>query len=574
MTFIQTYQEFAQLQIAEKFSIIDSFPEGINLVKADGVKLRKLFSGIFEEDDNNYLRAKSLDILSFLIQQKKIKYQSLINILFEIESDDDVFILIKQVKYLFLLYPDDQEGQTIMQKLTTHSHGEVSSEAYYRLGLINLFRFFEITTPEDFALHLKKTQKYFIQSFRSIENRVDAQYFNSICEYLIFLLSKDLNSASETFRKISTLLKNRNFLSMSNSLPTLDLKIYTLLFSLYELCKHLDNEWINISNEIKLLFLYQERFTHLELTNQNLLEFKEHLNEKILNSYYSNNKDIRAEKIEVLISQPDIDDDLKEFLTELKQSILSKSVKKKEYQTSLLIKLIRQFPHISEEQLKVDTSQIDLNNSSEMADLIFRYSNQDTRKKILFMYPSLPTLETLDFGQEIKGIKRSLEAYNSALIFITEESVLIEEVVCKLTKHQPFILHLSTHGSQNEGLLFKDQYEQEVGLQVEHFIKYIQILNKEKKVLEGIILNACHSSEFAKEISRFVNFSIGMLGEIPDEVSIPFTDIFYRHLSNGLEARKCFELAKIHLDTLDIEWQSEEEGIEKLSDIPKFYSQI
>ena len=570
MNLPQTYQEFAKLQIAEKYSMLENFPEGVNFAKIKELKLKKLFRNIFEEESNNYLRAKSLDILYFLILERKINNQSLVDTLHDIEHDDDVFILTRQIKYLFLLYPHVEGSKSIIRQLTSHQNGDVCSEAYYRLGLINLFHYAEITTPEDFALHLKNAQKHFLQSLQSTENRVDAEYFNFTCEFLIFLLSRKTNSANKVFQKMSTMLKNRVFLSLNNSLPTLDLKIYTLLLSLYKLCNHLNTEWDNISNEIKLLFLYQERFANLTLNNELLNTFKGHLSEKVLNSYYLKNKDIRIEKIDMLLSQLEADD-LRKFLIELRQDILNNSVKKKKNSTSLLLKLVRQFPHISEKQFESDISQTDLGNPDEVVDLVLSYSNLDNKDKVLFMYSSL---QALDFGQEIKGIKQSLEAFNSSLIFITEESVLIEEVAHKLTKHQPCILHLSTHGSQNEGLLFKDQYEQEVGLQVEHFIKYIQILNEEKKVLEGVILNACYSSEFAKEISRFVKFSIGMLGEIPDEISLPFTDIFYKHLSNGLEARQCFEFAKIHLDTLDIEWQSEEEGVEKLSDIPKFYSQI
>mgnify|MGYP001793924081 CR=1 FL=1 len=195
-------------------------------------------------------------------------------------------------------------------------------------------------------------------------------------------------------------------------------------------------------------------------------------------------------------------------------------------------------------------------------------------KKVLFMYSSLSNTLTLNFGEEIKSIKRSKEASNSSILFLTEESVLMGEITPNLTKHQPSILHLATHGSRNKGPLFKDEYGQEVGLDSDYFTKCIQILNDDERILEGVIFNACYSAGFAEKLSQFVNFSIGMMGIIPDEASISFTKTFYQHLLNGLDVEKCFELAKLHLDTMDIEWESDEEGIEKLSDIPKFYPQI
>lgn len=139
-------------------------------------------------------------------------------------------------------------------------------------------------------------------------------------------------------------------------------------------------------------------------------------------------------------------------------------------------------------------------------------------------------------GKEIKKIRKILK--NSLFHFIDAPAAKRNEIFEEISKVKPQILHFSGHGTFDTGPLFDED---------EHFIKTIDLmeelietLKKGKEYIKLIIFNVCESINIAKEVTKFIEFTIGTMKKTNDDCAIAFSKGFYQMLVNGDSIKNSF----------------------------------
>ena len=83
-------------------------------------------------------------------------------------------------------------------------------------------------------------------------------------------------------------------------------------------------------------------------------------------------------------------------------------------------------------------------------------------------------------------------------------------MIKKINEELPNLVVISMHGSQQDGLLFKNENGTKAPLSLDDFIKDIQLLTQNPaNRLECILFSCCYSKDFAEAVSALVPFAIG-----------------------------------------------------------------
>jgi hypothetical protein len=99
------------------------------------------------------------------------------------------------------------------------------------------------------------------------------------------------------------------------------------------------------------------------------------------------------------------------------------------------------------------------------------------------------------------------------------------------------------HGSQQDGLLFKNENGTKAPLSLDDFIKDIKLLTQNPaNRLECILFSCCHSKDFAEAVSALVPFAIGMEGAIQDEAMPEFNEGFFDSLFNDKNISYAYDM--------------------------------
>jgi len=149
-----------------------------------------------------------------------------------------------------------------------------------------------------------------------------------------------------------------------------------------------------------------------------------------------------------------------------------------------------------------------------------------SRRTILILSANPKGTNPLRLDEEIRGIKEGLKRskYRDLFQVETAEAVRVEDIRRAMLDHEPNIVHFCGHGGGEEGLVFEDVTGQ-VKLVSAEALAGLFSLFAEK--LDCVLLNACYSELQAKEISRHINYVIGMSQKIGDQAAIAFAVGFY-----------------------------------------------
>lgn len=187
---------------------------------------------------------------------------------------------------------------------------------------------------------------------------------------------------------------------------------------------------------------------------------------------------------------------------------------------------------------------------------------------VLFLYSCPENKSQLNFGKEIKSIRRALKGTsNPTYKFIVEEAVEADELFHKINQHHPQIIHISAHSSLTKGLLFQDQNGIEMPVNNRNLSYLFKLISEKNKTIDCIILNACNSSKTAKLLKKYARFTIGHHDFIPDEAALEFTKHFYQAIFKGETINFAFKAAVLAIKLLDME----PEGKIAVDKIPRLF---
>ena len=163
---------------------------------------------------------------------------------------------------------------------------------------------------------------------------------------------------------------------------------------------------------------------------------------------------------------------------------------------------------------------------------------KSTRKKILFLAANPRDTTQKQIGHEareiLEGLKRA--QMREQIDLIQKWAVKTEDVRRAILDNEPDIIHFTGFGSETGALIFENS------LGNSHLVSpeaLSGLLREFQNKVHCVFLNACYSERQANAISRYIDYVIGISGEIDDEASRAFAIGFY----DAIGADKSFEEA-------------------------------
>lgn len=161
-------------------------------------------------------------------------------------------------------------------------------------------------------------------------------------------------------------------------------------------------------------------------------------------------------------------------------------------------------------------------------------------QKILFVSANPNDTAKLRLDEEAREIQRIVRsATQQSYKFQTEWAVTVDDLRRALLDEPPTILHFSGHGTEARGLVIEGDGGKPHLLSIESLTELLSFF---KDTIECVFLNACDSKLQAEQISRHINYAIGMQAEIQDAAAIAFARGFYQTLGAGRSYLEAYQL--------------------------------
>ena len=379
-------EEFKTLKLPSRVDYVDSFYLNEGVFEADERELKKLLRSIVDNSsENEYVRRKALTCMCEITLVGKLKIPGTIDVLFDVVHESDAFLVAIAIKYLFL-FRDSSENEiiAILLGLSERQNAEVASEAYFRLGLVFLFNSGDEVDEGLFVEGALKANKYFSEARNAAENRMDAEYYYWVSEFILSAVKMDAQETKRCYQELVKRLWAKQVYGLHESISALDYKLYEVVSCIYKITDNKVVEWID----------YREGITdlcglHFELLNASLSEnlyeagllnaFKDLNVCNVLYPYYRNSfqanlpviKRLHREYSEKGVKEP------VDFLNVLVELVTTKD-KKKELHTGVLISLVKTFPSIDAERIKNDAISLGYESNPETLIKLFEQYSKET----------------------------------------------------------------------------------------------------------------------------------------------------------------------------------------------------
>ena len=172
--------------------------------------------------------------------------------------------------------------------------------------------------------------------------------------------------------------------------------------------------------------------------------------------------------------------------------------------------------------------------------------------KVIYFSSNPNQLNPLDFEEEFKKIKNALLAKNKQEEFETPEwipAVTQSEMLKKINELKPNLVVISMHGSQDKGLMFKEEGNKQAPFAIDEFVHSIHTLTQNPlNKLECILFSCCHSKAFAEKTVAHIPYAIGIEGPIQDEAMPVFNDGFFDSLFSDRQIEPAYNMGKLLLE--------------------------
>lgn len=452
MNAVFTYEQFSHIPLGERIDWIDA----LDLLQIkhhyEAKVIKKFFNHLFEFETNSYLRLKAVEYISELTLLDFISYEFTKDFLLEDVSTGDSFIDSVRLKYLFLLYGDDQRCYNIFKIEAQNQNSELASEACYRIGLVHLLYKANHTMYETIILELEQAKYWFDLSFRLTENRVDAYFFSLTSQYLLSLLGLDPYSSDTFFEKLTDVLLEKRIWSYASAQNVLENRIYQSLYNLRVIVKKVSEEklWTNYKKNFLILsnclneLLFNEALSTRFINSIN--SFNENPLNAVLEKYYIQNFSACSLKIDAIIENADSSEQqLIDFLSDLKARLATQNEKKNDIPVNSVAVLCSSFSQIDASIIIYDVKQLVDQGKSDLqiqAQLAIKYSSRFRLDQVSYSTGYLVSDEVL---QLLKGgLLKCLPAYDpyKMAIFINVLSDLIRYAYQAETLPKKFFPHL------------------------------------------------------------------------------------------------------------------------------------
>ena len=383
MHVITQYLEFKSLDSFDKVNFLDEFLEANRFASFTVPQLKLFLQNIIVNEPNSYLKQRSIEIYSALVLNNTLKAQALVSLLIEdIEEQAEIFIHVIRLRLLFLHYDASAETDLVFERLSHHTNAEVASEALYRWGLL-LFLALPINAQQVFTERLQKCRQCFSNAAIIVENRVDADYYATICELFLTMISNECGLSKELLGISLAKLWTLKAYSPSCLDFQLESRIGHSLSLLVDIADKLENQtvWLDYQKELSRIFELHQKLISIEV-DSNLPEsnkfgqLQRQISVTILSPLYQRNLLAASAKVQVLLNQ-EVDAEFFEFLDMLNTSLKQEPVKKKD-RTELVALLARKFTHLEIADINRDVEYLQPNDDQALVSLVATYADSNS----------------------------------------------------------------------------------------------------------------------------------------------------------------------------------------------------
>ena len=268
----------------------------------------------------------------------KIKQRKTISFLLdEMTNSNEELLECYRLKYLALFYQrEKQDIKDTLLKKSNEKNTLIKAEAKYQLGLIMFFDSNDMHDKNEFLNSIINTQQIFNEAVSIEENRIDAELLSLICSYINSCFSFDLESSKETYQQIKELIFEGILLQIDDQLSPIYLNIGQNISRVQQVISKNPYTWIDYKKEFNKLcsdfyalsnFSYKNNGLYKDLSDR----MNERLTKEVIEPVFKYNYKATLSKIEVILSENDIDDHTISFLKYLKGILLSEDIKEVDY---------------------------------------------------------------------------------------------------------------------------------------------------------------------------------------------------------------------------------------------------
>jgi hypothetical protein len=185
-----------------------------------------------------------------------------------------------------------------------------------------------------------------------------------------------------------------------------------------------------------------------------------------------------------------------------------------------------------------------LDESSNKLDFIDK-DKKIEETKLLFLASTPKSTTSLKLKEEYLEIRKSLRRKPVRFQIVEEFDVTLESFFSEIKMERPAIVQFSGHGGESHLILSKNNSDDYEMVPWRFMLPSFNLISD---FIECIFINSVNSASFAREISKFIPYVIGIKGGVPDVDAIKFPSVFYSTISYKKDYKLGFEAARVELE--------------------------
>jgi hypothetical protein len=232
----------------EKVLFFDNFYLNVDVETVAADDLVSFLENVFKTSSDAFLEERALYYLSglLLIKYTTNPYKA-IALLLDIKPTDEEFLIVQAIKFLFLFHSMGQYNQirSAIEGFQNHQSAEVTSEANFRLGLMELESITPALSTVDLLQTLTNAEMFFRAATIEVENRVDADFFLCFIALQSAIFKNDYEAFEVAYNEMQSAVSEKQLYSLDAGDIELEFSIYKLIEQLkrsYE-AAHKSNIW-------------------------------------------------------------------------------------------------------------------------------------------------------------------------------------------------------------------------------------------------------------------------------------------------------------------------------------------
>ncbi len=381
MASVTNIEQFRELDLGDRTNIFDATGDDFAASASTTELYNLLKTIILDRDENSYVRKRAIETLTESVFVDRLKPRHGLSVLMdEWGGPDETFVEVQRVKDLFLLYESvESEVEAVFLSALSHPEAEVRSEGSYRIGLTHLQRALQAKEESEAVGQLQEAKSAFVASHSEIENRIDAQFFLLVCDYLVQLLNGHSDIAAPTLAKLGQIIFEFEAFSFAKGPAPLLVGFHRALDSLQRIRWEDVSNWLDYRAGFDRLHFLVNEIQSAELMkrlNDGALHaaFATFLSERVLHPYYAKSFSSEISRIDARLAEQGLPPELVSFLTELKNLAGDEDLKKKIEVTSFREKLIKALPARSTELINAELAKVKDQSPHEYMEVFERLS--------------------------------------------------------------------------------------------------------------------------------------------------------------------------------------------------------